>query len=532
MVPHALLVKEFLTILFFLLVFCRLEGQEKGLIIKRKKDSSAVNFNERLALVMGNASYTDNPLKNPVHDALEVAAILKKYGFTVLLDTNSDRATMNRVINDFGDSLVKKNGVGLFYYSGHGIQYNARNFLLPVKSSIRREADIEDEAIAVSKIFEKCNISKNGLSLIVLDACRNNPYSEKFPGMLQGLNDLEKAPGNTLVFYATRPNETAADGTGENSPFTESFIRVVSRNDSIELFQLIKQVTREVKEKTRDVQYPWIAGTLDKDFYFKEKKIYRKPQLFILSFGISAYKNSAPLKYGTKGAFDFAFEFRRTQGDLYDSVFAYILINNVASREKIYSSINEIKQKAREGDIIYIYYNGHMIQSAVNQQYYWMPAGADFNDPIRTGVSTDDIIYLLARLPCKSLLFLDGPSVEGIGSGYKNPVSELTAPGNNVVVFAAAKKGEPVLESNQFEGSAFIHALINGLRDSVFQENKGFVDVKGLGDYIETAIPLVTNGQQHPLIIYPSGWKNFIVTSQLKPDSYTKPIRLPAPGKK
>jgi hypothetical protein len=153
-----------------------------------------------------------------------------------------------------------------------------------------------------------------------------------------------------------------------------------------------------------------------------------------------------------------------------------------------------------------------------------MPYDADFNDPVRTGVSTEEIIYLLARLPCKTLLFLDGAAVEGINSGNNNPVNELTAPGNNVVVFAAAGKRELVLESEQFEGSVFIHALINGLRDSLFQENKGFIDVKGLADYLESAIPQLTNGRQHPLIMFPAGWKNFIVAKQLSPSPYTRPF--------
>jgi len=222
----------------------------------------------RIALVIGNSAYKVGPLKNPVNDASLIAATLRSVGFKVIERTNADQKAMKRALQKFGDLLEKagKDGVGLFYYAGHGVQANGRNYLIPVGAEIQRESDLEIEALRANAVLSTMDYARNRLNFVIMDACRNNPYARSFRSTSRGLARME-APRGTLVAYATGPNEVAMDGKGDNSPYTEALVKAM-QEPGVPVEQMFKRVRRLVEEETGSKQTPWEESSLTGDFYF------------------------------------------------------------------------------------------------------------------------------------------------------------------------------------------------------------------------------------------------------------------------
>ena len=177
----------------------------------------------RLALVIGNSDYKSSPLRNPVNDARAVASALAA-GARVRGDADEEAApaTMWRAIRVFGDRLRGAGSVGLFYYAGHGVQVRGRNFLIPVNADLQREDEVEFQAVDANAVLAKMDSAKNGLNLMILDACRNNPFARSFRSSSQGLAQMD-APSGTLIAFATAPGAIASDGVdGKNGVYTST----------------------------------------------------------------------------------------------------------------------------------------------------------------------------------------------------------------------------------------------------------------------------------------------------------------------
>ena len=224
---------------------------------------------ERLALVIGNSAYQTAPLKNPLNDAEDMAATLESLDFKVILKKNADQRTMEDTIRYFGRQL-KNGGVGLFYFAGHGLQVEGRNYLVPVDARIESESDVRYEAVDAGRVLGKMEDAENQLNIVILDACRNNPYARSFRTDQKGLARMD-APTGSLVAYATAPGDVAADGNEKNGIFTKYLIRHMSEpNLSIE--QVLKRVRIDVAGQTNGRQIPWESSSLMGDFYFNSKK--------------------------------------------------------------------------------------------------------------------------------------------------------------------------------------------------------------------------------------------------------------------
>ena len=220
---------------------------------------------DRLALVIGNNAYPAAQLKNPVNDAEDMGKALSSVGFKVTLHKNADRRTMEESIRSFGRQL-KSGGVGLFYYSGHGMQVEGRNYLIPVNARIESEADIKYEAVDAGLVLGKMEDAGNQLNIVILDACRNNPYSRSFRNAATGLARMD-APTGSLIAYSTAPGSVAADGTERNGTFTKHLIRhLATPNLTIE--QVLKRVRVDVAAETNQHQIPWESSSLMGEFYF------------------------------------------------------------------------------------------------------------------------------------------------------------------------------------------------------------------------------------------------------------------------
>ena len=227
--------------------------------------AQAQQTEQRVALVIGNASYKDGPLKNSVNDANDVAATLKGLGFQVILRVNSDRRQMVEAVREFGSS-IKRGGVGFFYYAGHGVQSRGKNFLVPVGARVEGEGDLEFEAMDANMILAQMDEAANRVNIVVLDACRDNPYTRGFRSTNKGLAQMDSVKGS-FIAYATAPGSVAADGSGRNGTYTKHLLNSLRQPDT-KIEDVFKRVRLEVALETGNKQIPWDSSSLLGDFYF------------------------------------------------------------------------------------------------------------------------------------------------------------------------------------------------------------------------------------------------------------------------
>jgi formylglycine-generating enzyme required for sulfatase activity len=173
---------------------------------------------------------------------------------------------MKQRIREFG-SRLRGGGVGVFYYAGHGIQFNGRNYLLPVDIAVVNEADVEDAAVDLQLLLSNLALAENGLNIIILDACRNNPFEGRVRDARDGLAEVRAATG-TLIAYATAPGSVASDGTGRNGAYTEALLKQL-KQPGVEVLDLFRQVRESVYEASQKKQVPWTNESLIGKFYFQ-----------------------------------------------------------------------------------------------------------------------------------------------------------------------------------------------------------------------------------------------------------------------
>jgi len=220
-------------------------------------DASLQVLNKGVALVIGNADYTQNPLKNPLHDAEDMAKMLKNIGFNVIYHQNlKDRHAMLQAVKAFGSQIAYQ-GTALFYYAGHGTQVESENYLLPTQLEISSINDIKDHALKMSRVLEEMQ-NKSMINIVILDACRDNPFPSQVrsAGLQRGLVKIEP-PQGTLIIYATRENQTAQDGSGRNGLFTQELIKWLPQS-GISLHTLFARVQENVDTLSNHRQRPAI----------------------------------------------------------------------------------------------------------------------------------------------------------------------------------------------------------------------------------------------------------------------------------
>ena len=219
----------------------------------------------RIALVIGNAAYKEGPLRNPVNDARDMGTALRSLGFAVIERENSGLAEMEAAVNEFWGKL-RKGGVGLFYYAGHGLQVNGRNYLVPVDAKLQVEQDAKYKCMDAGLVLGRMENAGNKLNIVILDACRNNPFARSWRSASEGLARMD-APKGSIIAYATAPDSVAADGEGKNGLYTEKLLRAMRMpGEPVEM--VFKRVRDEVMRATRDKQVPWESTSLRGEFYF------------------------------------------------------------------------------------------------------------------------------------------------------------------------------------------------------------------------------------------------------------------------
>ncbi|GAB2176881.1 SUMF1/EgtB/PvdO family nonheme iron enzyme [Dongia sp. agr-C8] len=226
----------------------------------------------RVALVIGNSDYgsTFSSLPNPKNDAKLIEKALKGAGFEVTTVLDADQKQMKRAFADFGEKLASKgkDAVGLFYYAGHGVQVDGKNFLIPTKAEIRNAKDVDMEAVDADWVLQQMEFAGNRMNIIILDACRNNPLPSDKRSADKGLARMD-APKGSFLAYSTAPGATAVDGKGSNSPYSAALAKAIE-SDAVPLEQLFRNVRVNVMNATGEEQVPWDASSLTGEFYFKK----------------------------------------------------------------------------------------------------------------------------------------------------------------------------------------------------------------------------------------------------------------------
>jgi len=229
----------------------------------------AASAESRLALVIGNSAYqTVSPLPNPANDARAMAEFLTKAGFEVTPASDLTQADMRTTVGAFAAKVARAGSdtVALVYYAGHGVQIDGENFLVPVDVRIGREADVPLQAFRLADLMNTLSSVPSAVRIVMLDACRNNPFSEinKIGG--RGLAIVD-APVGSIVSYSTSPGAEAEDGTGENSPYTSALLRVAAE-PGLPIEQAFKRTRLSVNQATSGRQTPWESSSLSTDFAF------------------------------------------------------------------------------------------------------------------------------------------------------------------------------------------------------------------------------------------------------------------------
>jgi hypothetical protein len=233
--------------------------------------TSPARAEKRVALVIGNSAYKNvTALDNPTKDAALMADTLSGLGFTLVggkAQLNLDKSAMDNAVQNFGRQ-VQGADVALFYYAGHGVQVAGSNYLVPVNANPTREADVDFQMLDANLVLRQMQDAGTKLNLVILDACRNNPFGGRGLRSADGGLAQMRAPGGTLISYATQPGAVAQDGSDGHSPYTRALAATL-KQPGLDVFQTFNRVGLAVQRDTGGSQQPWVSSSpIDGTFYF------------------------------------------------------------------------------------------------------------------------------------------------------------------------------------------------------------------------------------------------------------------------
>ena len=222
----------------------------------------------RIALVIGNAAYAGNAaLANPANDARAMGETLKQLGFTVVEVRDGSKTQMTEAVAKVRDTLKGKQGVGMLYYAGHGLQLDWRNYMVPVDAKLTKAADVSEQTVDLNSVIDAFKTAGNRMNIVVLDACRDNPFTGSTASG-KGLAQLDAPPG-TFLAYATAPGNVAEDGDAKsgNGLYTQ-FLLEELKKPTAKIEDVFKRVRLNVRKQSQGRQIPWESTSLEDDFYF------------------------------------------------------------------------------------------------------------------------------------------------------------------------------------------------------------------------------------------------------------------------
>lgn len=209
-----------------------------------------------------------SPLKNTLNDARDISKALQSANFEVIevLEPQNKRELTDPIRRYFNLINGQKDVMGLIYYSGHGIQVDGSNYLIPAQANLQLKADLDDQCLNMDFLMRVLEEAGNPLNVLIMDACRNNPFRSFTRSGENGLN-MVNAPKGSYIVYATKPGSVASDGTGQNGLFTSKLLKYINE-PGLNIEQMFKKVARDVSDESSESQRPWIASDYTGDFYF------------------------------------------------------------------------------------------------------------------------------------------------------------------------------------------------------------------------------------------------------------------------
>jgi multidrug efflux pump subunit AcrA (membrane-fusion protein) len=231
--------------------------------------SAQAPLDVRIALIIGNSAYPGSPLLNPANDAREMSQILRQLGFQVLELRDGNKAQMLDSINKMTLALKNKQGIGMLYYAGHGLQLDWQNYMVPVDADLLKADDVPKQTVGLNAVMEAFKLSGSRMNILVLDACRDNPFAGGTSSG-KGLAQLD-APPSTFLAYATAPGNVAEDGDSfsGNGLYTQFLLQELQK-PTTKIEDVFKRVRLQVRRQSQGRQIPWESTSLEDDFMFND----------------------------------------------------------------------------------------------------------------------------------------------------------------------------------------------------------------------------------------------------------------------
>ena len=218
------------------------------------------------ALVIGNSAYDGMALPNPANDAQAMSELLGRAGFTLDSHINASRADMMKAMDRFADTVLRSDTkLAVLYYAGHGVQLDWRNYLVPVDATVQNRSDIQTRCVDLNNLLGQISKIKDKTFIIILDACRDDPFGRKYRPENKGLSQFD-APVGSLLAYATSPGKVASDGSGKNGLYTENLVHELSA-PNVRLEDALKRVRLNVRLASDGEQIPWETTSLESDVF-------------------------------------------------------------------------------------------------------------------------------------------------------------------------------------------------------------------------------------------------------------------------
>ena len=216
--------------------------------------------------MIGNSDYDGMALPNPANDARAMSDLLGRAGFTIDSHINATRADMQKAMDRFADTILRSDTrLALLYYAGHGAQLDWRNYLVPVDATVDKREDIQTRCVDLNNLLGQISKIKDKTFIIILDACRDDPFGKKYRPEAKGLSQFD-APVGSLLAYATSPGKVASDGTGKNGLYTENLVRELATPNA-RLEDALKRVRLNVRLASGGEQVPWETTSLETDVF-------------------------------------------------------------------------------------------------------------------------------------------------------------------------------------------------------------------------------------------------------------------------
>lgn len=421
--------------------------------------SAMAHAQDRVALVIGNGAYTANSvLPNPVNDAKEIAASLERLGFFVTTANDAGFDQMRRALLDFG-RVARRAEIAIVYFAGHGIEVGGENWLVPVDAELKADTDAEHEAIGLKNVLSTVE-SASKLGLVILDACRNNPFAAAMQrtirtrSVARGLAPVEPS-NNVLVAYAAKEGTTAEDGAGRNSPFTLALLKHME-TPGLEINFLFRNVRDDVIQATRRAQQPFVYGSLSKDaIYLKgETTTPNKPtavapisteKRVALVIGMNAYRHIAALKNPNNDSAAIANALRQAN-------FTSVRQVNDLTHEQLTAALRSFTAEAVNAEVAFVYFAGHGMRHGDGPDNYVYAIDAKLRSPndIRSGVALNELVATVGGANKLRLVVIDGNQTDDFKiSKTPKAIPRIAGLGTSgTVVFYSVGPGESAADGD------------------------------------------------------------------------------------